>query len=104
MIGRLWRGWTTPANADTYQTLLEREVLPGIQQRAAGYRGVYVLRREDGDRVEFVTFTLWESIDALRDFLGEDYEVAYVPPEAREVLEEYDRRSQHFDVAITAQI
>ncbi len=42
MIGRIWHGWTTHANADTYQALLEREVLPGIAGKTSGYEGVYV--------------------------------------------------------------
>ena len=30
MIARIWRGWTTPANADAYQQLVSQEVLPSI--------------------------------------------------------------------------
>jgi hypothetical protein len=43
MIGRIWHGWTTQENADEYQRLLERDVLPGIESRARGYEGIYVL-------------------------------------------------------------
>ena len=31
MIGRIWHGWTTQANADAYEALLKREILPGIE-------------------------------------------------------------------------
>lgn len=100
MISRLWRGWTTPENAPAYETLLRTRILPGIH-RVAGYRGAYLLRREGEDGVEFVTLTLWESLDAVRAFAGEEYETAVVPPEARTLLVRFDPRSRHYRTVIT---
>ncbi|MCI0402402.1 MAG: antibiotic biosynthesis monooxygenase [Acidobacteria bacterium] len=97
MIGRLWHGWTTPANADAYEALLRREVLPGIG-RIAGFKGVYLLRKDAKGEVEFVT--LWESLDAVRAFAGEDYEKAVVLPEARGLLSRFDERSAHYEVRL----
>ena len=102
MIGRLWHGWTTHENADRYQSVLEREVLPGLEAQAHGYRGVYVLRRESDDEVEFVTLTVWDSLDAIRTLVGDDVEVAYVPPEARRVLKRFDERSAHYELVLEA--
>ena len=96
LIARIWHGWTTPANADAYEALLRGEVLPGLE-RIDGYVGVYVLR-DDGAEVEFVTVTLWETLDAIRAFAGDDYELAVVPPEARRLLERFDERSRHYEV------
>ncbi len=99
MISRIWRGWTTPANADTYEALLKTEIFSGIQNRhIAGYRGIQLLRRELGDEVEFVTIMWFDSLDAVRAFAGEEYEIAVVPPKARAVLARFDARSQHYDV------
>jgi heme-degrading monooxygenase HmoA len=99
MIGRIWHGWTTPANADAYEELLRAEVLPGIH-RISGYRGAHLLRREAGEEVEFVTLTLFDSLEAVRAFAGEDYETAVVLPEARRLLTRFDDRSVHYDVLI----
>lgn len=99
MIARLWHGWTTPGNADAYETLLRTEVLPGIS-RIAGARGAYVLRSGLEDEVEFVTITLWDSLDAVREFAGDDYEVAVVPPPARRLLARFDERSRHYETVI----
>jgi len=99
MIGRLWHGWTTPANADAYEALLRREVLPGIG-RIAGFKGVYLLRKDGQPEVEFVTLTLWESLEAVRAFAGEDYEKAVVLPEARRLLSRFDERSVHYEVRL----
>ena len=99
MIGRLWHGWTTPANADAYEALLRQEVLPGIG-RIPGFKGVYLLRKNGKDEVEFVTLTLWESLDAVRAFAGQDHEMAVVPAEARKLLGRFDERSVHYEVVL----
>jgi heme-degrading monooxygenase HmoA len=102
MIARIWHGWTTTDNADEYEALLRAEILPGIH-RVDGYGGAYLLRQDpdgaDGE-VEFVTITLWDSVDALREFAGDDYEVAVVPPAAREVLARFDERSAHYETLL----
>ena len=102
MITRIWHGWTLPENADTYEDLLRTEILPGIAQKEIpGYRGGHLLRRELADEVEFITMLLFDSLDSVRDFMGEDYEVAYVPESARKVLARFDERSQHYDMRLT---
>ena len=99
MISRVWHGWTTPANADAYEALLKSEIFTGIQDRQiAGYRGIHLFRRNLGDEVEFVTVMWFDTIEAVRAFAGEDYEVAVVPPKARALLSRFDARSQHYEV------
>lgn len=97
MVARVWRGYTTPAQADAYQAMLIPEVLPGISS-IKGYLGSYVLRRSAGEEVEFVTVLLWESIDAIRAVAGPDYEKAVVPHERRKFLLRYDETAAHYDV------
>lgn len=99
MIGRVWHGWTAPAKADAYESLLKSEIFVGIQNRQiSGYRGIQLLRRNLGDEIEFVTVMWFDSIEAVRAFAGEDYEVAVVPPKARTLLSRFDQRSQHYEV------
>jgi heme-degrading monooxygenase HmoA len=99
MIARIWHGYTTPENADAYEAMLKPEVLPGITC-VKGYRGSYFLRRESGSEVEFITILLWESLDAIRDFAGPNYETAVVPPERRKVLSRFDERASHYEVIL----
>jgi len=99
MIARIWHGWSSPSNADPYESLLKSEIFVGIQdRRISGYKGIQLLRRTVGDEIEFVTIMWFDSIDAVRDFAGEDYEVAVVPPKARALLSRFDVRSQHYEV------
>jgi len=99
MISRIWHGYTSPANADAYEALLKDEIFHGIQEREiAGYRGIQLFRRALNDEVEFITVMWFGSLDAVRAFAGEDYEVAVVPPKARALLAHFDERSQHYEV------
>ena len=87
MISRIWHGYTTAGNADTYELLLREEIFTGIQNRHIdGYLGIQLFRRNLDDEVEFITLMWFDSIDAVRIFAGEDYETAVVPPKARELL------------------
>ncbi len=105
MISRVWHGWTTPASADAYESLLKSEIFEGIRRRQiAGYRGIHLLRRNLGDEVEFITIMWFDSIEAVRAFAGEDYEVAVVPPKARALLSRFDARSQHYAVRAEAKV
>jgi len=83
MIFRIWHGWTTPSNADAYESLLQEEIFVGIgNRRIPGYRGICLLRRAVDGEVEFVTIMTFDGLDAIRQFAGEDYEKAVVPPKA----------------------
>ncbi|WP_437563038.1 antibiotic biosynthesis monooxygenase family protein [Sorangium sp. So ce542] len=102
MIRRIWHGWTTPENADAYEALLKTEIFPGIlAKQVRGFRRIELLRRPLGDEVEFVTIMGFDSIEAVKAFAGEDYETAYVPAKARQVLARFDARSQHYEVRET---
>lgn len=96
MISRIWHGWTRPENADAYQSLLTSKILPGIH-RVPGYKGARLLRRNGAQEVEFITITLFDSMEAIRAFAGADDEVAVVPPEARKLLARFDERSAHYE-------
>ena len=99
MISRIWHGWTTPDNADQYEALLKEEIFIGIEKRQiAGFRSIQLLRREIDAEVEFVTIMLFDSLDAVREFAGEDYKASVVPPKARAVLSRFDEQSQHYEV------
>ena len=103
MISRIWRGWTTPANADTYEALLRSEIFPGIISRGLpGFRGIQLLRRPVDDTVEFVTEMWFDSMDGVRAFAGDDHEAAVVPARARAVLLRFDPRSAHYEVRDSA--
>ena len=99
MISRIWHGWTTPQNADAYEELLKEEIFAGIFDRhIRGFKSIQLLRRPVGGEVEFVTIMQFESLHDVREFAGDDYELAVVPPKARKILVHFDERSQHYEI------
>src|SRR5690242_12405484 len=100
MIARHWRGWTSAPKADEYEALLRTKVLPGLEG-VEGYRGGYVLRCDGPDEVEFVVINLFDNLDAVKQFAGEDYTVAVFEPEARALLARIETVARHYDVRVT---
>jgi len=99
MIARIWHGWTSPQNADAYETLLKTEIFPGILARSVtGFRRIELLRATAGQEIEFVTVMWFDSLEAVKAFAGPDHETAVVPPKARAVLSRFDPRSAHYEV------
>ena len=98
MIARVWHGYTSPEHADAYEAMLKPELLPGIG-KVKGYKGSYLLRRNAGEEVEFITIILWESLGAIRAVAGADYEMAVIPEERRKYLLRYDARASHYEIA-----
>lgn len=99
MISRIWHGWTTLENAGVYENLLRSEVFPTIASKnVIGYRGIQLLRRQLSNEVEFITIMQFDSLEAVKQFAGEDYEKSYVPDKARRVLARHDERSLHYEI------
>lgn len=97
-VKRIWHGWTTPENADTYQELLHREIFPGIEAKEIqGYRCVELFRRDLEDEVEFVTIMTFDSLQSVKAFQGKEYEHSYVPESARKVLKRWDKSAAHYE-------
>lgn len=98
-IKRVWHGWTTIENAESYWSVLSGSVIPGIEAKSIeGYRGIEVLRRDHETEVEFVTMMTFDSIQSVIDFQGEDYERSYIPDVARAVLKRWDTTAAHFEI------
>ena len=49
-------------------------------------------------RTEFVMFTLWDSLEAVRGFAGDDPETAVFYPEDERFLVERDLTTAHYEV------
>ena len=99
MISRIWHGYTTVENADTYESLLQKEIFVGIANRKIeGYLGIQLMRRELPTKTEFITIMRFDSVESVKKFAGEDYEKAVVPGTAQKVLSHYDKRSAHYVV------
>lgn len=101
-IKRLWHGWTTKENADKYQNILNKEVLPSIEaKKIPGYKKIEVLRIELEYEFEFVTIMTFESLQNVIDFQGDNYKRCYVPDVAQKVLKRWDQEATHYELIET---
>jgi len=98
-ICRQWRGWTTAENAKRYERIVREKVIPGIEaRRIPGFRHIDLMRRDAGDEVEFQTLMWFDSLDAIKAFVGDDYAASHVPEAARAVLKRFEQRAVHYEV------
>jgi heme-degrading monooxygenase HmoA len=98
VIARIWRGAVRREDGDVYAEYIESTGVAGYRD-TPGNVGVTMLRRDIGDRCEFLLLTLWESLDAVKRFAGDDYETAVYYPEDDRYLVERDDKSSHWEVA-----
>ena len=101
MIARIWRGAVRRKDGDAYADYIGETGLAGYLA-TPGNRGAWMLRRDEGDRTEFVMFTLWDSLDAIRAFAGDDVERAVYYPEDDRYLIERGDKIEHYEVTRAA--
>jgi heme-degrading monooxygenase HmoA len=98
VIARTWRGAVRAGEADAYLEYLEETGLRAYRE-TPGNRGVLALRRVDGDRCEYLIVSMWDSIDAVKAFAGDDIETAVFYPEDDRFLVDRDLTATHYEVA-----
>ena len=97
MIIRMWHGRVATSDSLTYRGFLNRRALPDYRS-VPGNVSVQVLERLDGDVTHFMTLTMWESLEAIRGFAGENIESAKYYPEDKDVLLELEPTVVHYEV------
>jgi len=98
MIARIWHGTVAQSDGDKYVQYMHHTGIAGYAS-TEGNRGVWMLRRDIDDQTEFVMFTLWDSMDAVKAFAGDRPEVAVYYPEDDRYLIERGEFVSHYEVA-----
>jgi hypothetical protein len=94
VISRKWHGRVPAAKADAYHAYLLRTGLADYRA-TPGNIGVLVERWIEDDVAHFLLTTVWESVDAIKRFAGEDYETARYYPEDDDFLLEREPGVRH---------
>jgi heme-degrading monooxygenase HmoA len=97
MIIREWRGRAARSRDAEYPTHFRATVVPELRN-VPGFLGATLSKRDDGERVEFVVLTRWQSMDAVSAFAGTDPNRAVVEPGAVAALSDYDHTVRHYEV------
>jgi len=99
-IVRVWGGYGTQAGVDRYcREHFVNSVLPHLRS-ITGFVEAKVLTRPGRGETELVVATTWESLESVKAFAGEDYEIAVIEPVVRELLHRVDERVAHFTLAL----
>jgi heme-degrading monooxygenase HmoA len=99
----MWRGVVRREDADEYTAYIRDTGIAEYTQ-TPGNRGAWMLRRDEGERTEFVTYSLWDSLDAIRAFAGDDIEAAVYYPEDERFLIEQEDRVKHYEIVAGDQL
>ena len=99
MIARVWRGATRAEDGEAYAAYMEETGMRSARQ-LPGSRGTLILRRLVGERAEFETVLLFDSLDDVRAFAGDDLESAVFFPEDDRYLVDRDLHVSHHEVDV----
>lgn len=97
MIARHWTGLCKQERAHDYISHLENDTFKYLVS-IPGFVKASILKRDTEEGVEFLITTHWDSIDAIRQFAGADFENAVVPPFVRNIMVRYDAKVRHYEV------
>jgi hypothetical protein len=100
MIARRRHGRVPAAKADEYLKLM-REIGLADYRSTDGNRGAWCLHRRDGDVVHVEMFTLWDDLDAIRRFAGDELTNAKYYDFDPDFLLELESEVTHFEVLET---
>ena len=100
MICRVWRGWTTLDNAQGYDDYLQKDLFPRLERelRSHGYCGYQLLRVNREGETEFLTMLYFESIEKVRAFAGDNYQVPVISAKAKSLLLHYAGHADHYQL------
>jgi heme-degrading monooxygenase HmoA len=98
MIARIWRGIALKENADDYLAYLQETALRDYA-KTPGNCGVTTLRRDQGEHCEIMLISLWDSMDAVRAFAGENPDRSVYYPEDEHYLLQMEPLVRHYDIA-----
>jgi len=97
MIARRWHGRVPAVKAEDYLRLMHDVGLADYRS-TEGNRGAWCLHRREGDIVHVEMFTLWDDLDAIHRFAGEDLVKAKYYAFDPDYLLELEPEVTHFDV------
>ncbi len=102
MIVRMWHGKVPNQKAAAYREFLTRRAIPDYRA-VKGNINVFILERPEVDVTGFVTLTFWEDMDSIREFAGNDPQIAKYYPEDKDFLLEFEAEVVHYEVVAKAE-
>ena len=83
--------------AEHYEYHLKTETFVTLAS-IPGFVSAKILKRTLAEGVEFLIVTVWESIEVIKRFAGENIDVAVVPEKVRDMMISFDEKAAHYEV------
>jgi heme-degrading monooxygenase HmoA len=95
MIVRTWHGRTSLTDADAYENFMKERAAPDYAS-VEGLKQLFFTRRDEGQVAHFLLVTVWDTMDAVKKFAGDDPARAkYYPEDDRYLLEKEAHSLNH---------
>lgn len=95
IIARIWHGRVRSDKAKEYYEYLVKHIIPDIES-IKGNLGVTIMMKPEGDVTHIMVISYWESIDAIKQFAGEDISKARYYEEDKKYLLEFEPSVEHY--------
>ncbi len=95
MIIRVFQVTTHPGKEAEFSTFFHETAIP-LMQRTEGLHSVIFGAARAETPTEFCMVMIWESLEALKDFAGEDYANPHILPEEAVMVQA--RSIKHYDL------
>ena len=97
MIARIWEGKTKAEDFEAYTEFMKSKAIPDYK-KTDGFIKLVFLRRIEGEIAYFKLITFWENLEVIKNFAGNDYEIAKYYPEDEQYLLEFEEKVTHYEV------
>lgn len=97
MIARIWHGITKATDYEEYTTFMKEKAISDYK-KTEGFVKLSFLRRIKNDIAHFTLITYWENLEVIKNFAGDDYEIAKYYPRDKDFLLEFEEKVKHFEV------
>ena len=96
-IMRLWHGEVAIEKADEYEKFMIERAAPDYGS-VEGLMKLYFQRKNEETKVHFLLVTLWDSIESIKKFAGDNPEIAKYYPEDDDFLLEKEEYVSMYEV------
>lgn len=97
MIARIWHGITKANQLEEYTEFMKSVAIPDYK-KTEGFVKLSFLRRIENDIAHFTLITYWENLELIKNFAGNDYEIAKYYPKDKDYLLEFEEKVKHYEV------
>jgi heme-degrading monooxygenase HmoA len=97
MIARIWRGRVHRGMLEEYREYIARTGLADYRA-TAGNIAAYMFTRECDGYGEVLTVSLWDRVESIRAFAGDDVTKARYYPQDERFLLDFPDRVEHYGV------